>query len=86
MTRPQANGYGNGNADPRPEAADADEPTPNGKGLGALIQEAQALKDALRDAYGRSNRLLVALKRHRKQSKLVQTTLASLRQLQQIES
>ena len=54
-------------------------------GLGALIAEAHALRDYLHDGYARAAKLFVALKRHRKQSKLVQSTLASLRQLQQIE-
>lgn len=60
-------------------------PPPNGGGLGALINEAQSLKETLRDAYTRSNQLVAALKRHRKSSKLMQSTLASLRQLQKIE-
>ncbi|HEV3262764.1 MAG TPA: hypothetical protein VG013_38365 [Gemmataceae bacterium] len=38
----------------------------------------------LRDTYTRSNHLLAALKRHKKQAHAVQATLASLRQLQQI--
>jgi hypothetical protein len=53
--------------------------------LGALIAEAHAVRDFLHDGYARASRLCVSLKRHRKQSKLVTTTLASLRQLQQIE-
>jgi len=62
-------------------------PAENGNiSAGSVIAEAQALKDTLRDAYGRVNRLVAALKRQKKQSKLVQTTLASLKQLQQIES
>ena len=81
MNTPPANSRGNGPAAPRRPKTDADESSSSGTGLGTLIQEAQALKDALRDAYGRSNSLLVALKRHRKQSKLVQSALASLRQL-----
>ena len=60
------------------------DPAVNGTGLGALIAEAQALKEALHDAYGRSARLVAALKRQRKQSRLMASTLASLRQLQQV--
>lgn len=56
-----------------------------GTGLGSLIAEAQSLKEALHDAYSRSRRLLAALKRQKKQQKLMATTLASLKQLQQIE-
>jgi hypothetical protein len=49
-----------------------------------VIEEAEALRDALRDAHGRATRLVAALKCQRKQSKLVQHTLASLKQLQQL--
>jgi hypothetical protein len=44
-------------------------------------QEA-ALKDVLRDGYARASRLLVALKRHGKQSEVLRSALTSLRQLQ----
>ncbi len=54
----------------------------NGISIGALIAEAQSLKEVLRDGYERASRLLVALKRHGKQSELLRSTLASLRQLQ----
>jgi len=56
----------------------------NGNGLGALIAEAQSLRVALHDAYSRSARLVSALKRQKKQSRLMASTLASLRQLQQL--
>lgn len=55
-------------------------------GLAALIEEVEALKDALRDAFSRSHKLVSAIKRQRKHSRLMQSTLASLRQLQHIES
>jgi hypothetical protein len=83
MTTPPANGHGP--AAPRRDGPGAEDPTPNGTSLGALIEEAQALKDVLHDAYGRTARLVAALRRHHKQSKLVQSTLASLRQLQPID-
>ena len=80
MTRPQTNGNG-------PTAGRSSEPAregtaPNGLGIGALIAEAQALKEVLRDGYERANRLRVALKRHGKQSEMLRSALASLRQLQ----
>ena len=56
----------------------ADEP---GTGLAALIREAESLHATLTDAKTRSHRLIAALRRHRKQSRLVQDTLKSLRQL-----
>lgn len=59
----------------------------NGKvSVGSLYAEAQVLRDLLRDAYGRANGLMRAIKRHRQQSKLVQSTLATLKQLQHIDS
>lgn len=54
--------------------------------LGSLMQETQALKELLRDGFTRSHRLLAALKRHNRQSRIVQSTLASLRQLHQIDA
>jgi hypothetical protein len=53
--------------------------------LNALVEEAEALKDELRHIYTRTHRLLAGLKKHRRQSKLVQTTLATLRQLKAVE-
>jgi hypothetical protein len=53
-------------------------------GINGLIDEAEALKVAIREDYERANRLAAGLKRYRKQSKLMATTLASLRQLQNI--
>jgi hypothetical protein len=49
--------------------------------LAALIEEAESLHATLADAKTRSHRLIAALRRHRKQSRLVQDTLKSLRQL-----
>jgi len=56
-----------------------------GSSFDAWIAEAQALRDSLHDGYARAGQLCVSLKRHRKQSKIVASTLATLRQLQQIE-
>ena len=86
MTKPHAHGQGNGHPPLPPVSGRADEPAPNGTGLGALVEEAQALKQALHDAYGRSARLVAALKRQKKQSRLMASTLASLRQLQRLQS
>ena len=58
----------------------------NGTGLDALLTEAEALKSSLRDAYARTNQLLLAIKRHKKQAHAVRATLASLRQLQHIDA
>lgn len=50
----------------------------------AAIEEAEALKLALRDAYLKVGRLVASLKRQRKQSKLLTCTMTALRQLQHI--
>lgn len=54
-------------------------------GLAALIGEAESLKSALRDAFSRSHKLLVAIKRQRAQSKIVQSFLKALRELQSVD-
>jgi hypothetical protein len=86
MPKPQANGHSQGHPPSRGESAGGDNTAPGGPGLGALVAEAQALKAVLRDAHGRSARLVVALKRQKKQSRLMASTLAGLRQLQQFQS
>ena len=55
--------------------------TPAVNGLAALIQEAEALHEALAGARARTGRLVVALRRHRKRERLVSSTLATLREL-----
>jgi hypothetical protein len=75
VTTRHANGGPGGNAvrpAERPEAA----------GYDALLEEAFALQDVLRAALARSGRLLAALKRQRRQGRLAESTLATLRQLQ----
>jgi hypothetical protein len=52
----------------------------------ALIEEAEALKTALRDSGHRAHELLVALKRHSQQTRLVPTSLRALKDLQSVES
>ena len=48
------------------------------------LQEADALRTQLRDTLSRVSRLVHALKRQRKQAQLVRSTLASLKQLQEV--
>jgi len=64
---------------PVPERS-ADGPPDKG-GLIDVIEEMQQLQDALRDALARTSRLSAALKLQRRQTKAVQSTLATLRQL-----
>jgi hypothetical protein len=66
--------------------ANGDQSFAGGVGIAALIAEAEALKEVMHAATGRASRLVIALRRHRKQSRLVQTTLASLKQLHQIDA
>ena len=60
-------------------AATVEGPGPGG--LAALIQEAEALHEALADAKVRAGRLTVALRRYRRRERLVSNTLASLKAL-----
>ncbi len=57
-----------------------------GTSLAALIQEAEALHATFADARSRTARLISGLRRHRKQSRLVNETLKSLRQLRLVDA
>ena len=52
----------------------------------SVLHEAESLKTTLREAHSKVSNLIAALKRQRRQSKLVQTTLASLKQLQTLDA
>ena len=52
--------------------------------LQALIDDAEGLKQTLREVSARLSELIAGLRQHRKQARLVQSTLASLRQIQQV--
>jgi len=80
MPRPTDNGH-----PPAPPPSNQREHEQNGQ-RGSLLQEAQTLKDLLRDAYLRSSALLNAVKQQKKQSRLVASTVAALRQLHRIDS
>ena len=56
-------------------------PDPAATGMVALIREAESLREALGVARSRSQRLVVALRRQRKQARLMNSTLNTLRQL-----
>ena len=58
----------------------------NGTTLASLIQDAEALHATLTDARTSVARLIAGLRRHRKQSRLVNETLKSLRQLKLTET
>jgi hypothetical protein len=57
----------------------------DGVSIETLIEQAEAVKNSLRDAAGQVGELIVALKRHRKNSKTLQTALSSIRQLQTLD-
>ena len=69
-----------------PPTAEANEPSDQSTSFGTVLREAEGVKTSLREAHGQVGRLITVLKRHRRQSKLVQTTLASLKQLQSLEA
>ena len=73
----------NGSPLPGTEPNTAADPTTS---FGTVLSEAEAVKASLREAHSRVSRLITALKRNRRQSKLMQSTLASLKQLQSLES
>ena len=51
-----------------------------------LINQAEVVRSALREAVAKTSEVIAGLKRHRKQSRLVKSTLASLRQLQVLDA
>lgn len=55
-------------------------------GFGALLEEAHSLQTLLRDALLRTNQLLSGLKQYRRQAKTMQSTLATLRQLEHVDA
>lgn len=52
----------------------------------SLIEQAEAVRTSLRDSVDKVSDLITALKRHRKQSRLVRSTLSSLKQLQTLDA
>ena len=69
------NGNGKHNGDSAPES----------NGNTSLIEQAETLRDSLQESLSQSRELIAALKRQKKQSRLMKSTLASLRQLQTVE-
>ena len=78
------NTNGNGHAAmPRPEPPES--PEQGRGGYEELLAEALALRQTLHDACGRATRLVAAVKKDRRRSRLVATTLASLEHLHRID-
>ena len=55
-------------------------------GLDQVLAQAEVVKASLRDSLGKTTALIASLRRHRKQSRLIKSTLASLRQLQSLDA
>jgi DNA polymerase III sliding clamp (beta) subunit (PCNA family) len=76
MTEPQTNGNGQ-KADVPALATETDSTSP--------IEQAEALRDSLKEALDKTRELVRTLKRQKKTSRIVESTLASLRQLQTVD-
>lgn len=74
-SKQSTNGQGSTNGNGKPDAA----------GITTLIEQAEAVKASLSTALNETKLLVAALKKHRQQSKALQSTLASLRQLQTLD-
>jgi hypothetical protein len=59
--------------------------TSDPEGTASLLEQAEALKAVLQDALGKTRELIQTVKREEKRSRIVQNTLASLRQLQTVD-
>ena len=75
MTESNSNRNGNGRKSAAPTAASEAETI-------SPVEQAEALRDSLKDALDKTRDLIRTLKRQKKQSRIVESTLASLRQLQ----
>ena len=80
MTEPETpqnrNGHAGGNSPARKTNGTAE-----ARSVDTLIEQAEKLRDALRNLTLQANELVKSLKQHRRQNRAVQQTIASLRQL-----
>lgn len=89
-TNGSTSGHTNGNA--TEPSHGASHSTSNGAANGdnapevSLIDQAEAVRTSLREAVDKVGDLIGSLKKQRKQSRLVQSTLSSLRQLQTLDA
>ncbi len=90
MTEPAAStdghAEGNGQGENKPQAhsngqARKGPHRKSGQDLDTLIRQAEAVRNSLRDTLLKNNELLKGLKAHRRSSRVLQNTIASLRQL-----
>jgi hypothetical protein len=75
------NGQTNGHATKTNGQTRRNTPKVGQQDLAGLIQQAETLRTVLRETLVKTNELLKGLKRHRRQSRALQNTIASLRQL-----
>ena len=92
-TSTNGNGHTNGQARDHGHAADqsssndmATASNDHAASNATVLEQAHALRSVLRDALSKTNELVSSIKRHKRQSRLVENTLASLRQLQSIDT
>ncbi len=67
------------------KAKSSDESAAETNGSMSLIEQAESLRDSLQGSLSQTRELIAALKRQKKQSRLMKSTLASLRQLQTVD-
>jgi hypothetical protein len=85
-TQPVRQELGNGHPTESDSSANGNGQHQEKVGFNALLEETQSIQNGLRDLLLRTNHLMAGLKSYRRQAKTVQSTLASLRQLQQVEA
>ena len=78
-TSANGNGHTNGEFHGNGQASDSGD-------TASVLEQAHALRSVLRDALTKTNELVLSIKRHKRKSRLVESTLASLRQLQSIDA
>ena len=81
ITNQNGHGRTNGQSKTNGQPHKAASRTAKREDITVLIQQAETLRAALRDNLVKTNDLVKALKRHRRQGRIVASTLASLRQI-----
>lgn len=79
--QPRSQPQSNGHTKTRGQARKAALRKTSHQDIGALIEQTEALRQSLRDTLVKTNDLLKGLKRHRRTTRTLETTLGALRQL-----
>ncbi len=82
MSQSKTNNNGQSRTNSAKRASTNEKPQPNN--VTALIEQAEAVKASARETMTKAGELIAALKQHRKQNRIVRSTLASLRQLKSL--